>query len=98
MSDQTTHPAFVTVKPGGQTKPKSITGLLPLQAYLVQYRDAENRENVRVVFDIEGTEEVLILAERTHGDALTIHGRKWFAKLFKETIGKENENDPVESV
>lgn len=97
MTDSSRAASFVTVKPGDQTAPRTVLGVLPLDAYLVQYRDQDNKEQVRVVFNVKGTADVLITAERIGGDAVTVHARSWFSNALKEKIGEtgKKEEGPV---
>lgn len=95
MPNSNDNPSFVTLKSGDQTAPKTITGILPLQAFLVQFRDHENKECVRVAFNVEGTPEVILLAERVAGGNLTTHARAWFAEELKKRIDQKIESAPV---
>ena len=80
---------FVTAAPQDNAAPKSITGVMELKTYLVQYKDADGKTQVRIVAVPNDADITFVFAERMHGDALAVEGTKWFNKALFEKIGRK---------
>lgn len=85
---------FMTAQPADNAQPQSILGVLKLETYLVQYKDAEGKTQVRIVAVPDDADITFVFAERMHGDALAVEGTKWFNKAFFEKIGRKPGEKP----
>lgn len=80
---------FVTAVPQDNAAPQTILGVMELKTYLVQYKDANGKTNVRIVAVPNDADISFVFAERMHGDALAVEGTKWFNKALFEKIGRK---------
>lgn len=81
-------------------RPNKVTGVTPIQTYLVQYTDQEGKRQVRLVMREPGSKTCFILAEKIQGSHVATSSKEWFRDEVSHAIarmGGSNEGD-IESV
>lgn len=73
--------------------PNKVTGVSPVEAFLVQYTDGASKKCVRLVFKVPGAKDAFILQEKIHGSFVATAGTAWFndaltSKLQEKGIEK----------
>jgi hypothetical protein len=80
---------------GGTGDRQKITAAVPLESYLVQYHDADGKQQVRIAFIVPGTDTGLVGQHQISGTQVFAPMSKWFLNQLKEKVGPK---DGVESV
>lgn len=80
----------------------TVTGVAELSAYLVQYKDNEGKEQVRIAFRVPGATSTFLLNERIGGQNLATSAHGWFHKALSDKLGaaglEKSEGETVSSV
>ena len=78
--------------------PNKVNGVVPVEAYLVQYTDGASKKCVRLVFKAPGAKEAFILQEKIHGSYVATVGTSWFNDAINAKLNKSEAKDGAESV
>ena len=80
----------------------TVTGVAKLNAYLVQYKDNEGKEQVRIAFRVPGADSTFMLNERISGQNLATSAYSWFHKALSDKLDasglEKSEGETVGSV
>lgn len=69
--------------------PNKVTGVQPVDAFLVQYTDGASKKCVRLVFKVPGAKDAFILQEKIQGSFVATAGTSWFNEsLLNKLIEK----------
>lgn len=63
-----------------EDRPNMVTGMLPMQAYLVQYNDGEGKKQVRIALRPQGSPTTFLLQNRIQGAFVATEAVAWFNK------------------
>ena len=91
--NEVTTPQFVTAPVGDMAAPQSVTKVAAVDTYLVQYKDGEGKEQVRLVFKVPGSEAVFVLAEKIQDRPIASTATGWFRKKFNEMLAEQPDSD-----
>lgn len=80
-------PGFVMGTDDGKNVTKKVLGILPLDTYLVQFKDADGKEAIRVVMQPKGTKTVFNLQEKISGIFVATQASSWFRDSFNQKLG-----------
>lgn len=73
-----------------QAAPRSVTGLLPLQPYAVQYVDGRGEKKVKICFVLESDPPLVYNLERSvQGSAIVNNAKKWFCDEVAKHLKSE---------
>jgi len=64
----------------------TVTGVAELKSYLVQYKDHEGKEQVRICFRVPGASSTFMLNERVNGQNLATSAYDWFHKALSDRL------------
>jgi hypothetical protein len=83
--------------------PSKVTGVIPVEVFLVQYTDGFSKKCVRLVFKMPGAKDAFILQEKIHGSYVATAGTPWFTealsnKLREKGIEKTPAKEGVEAL
>jgi len=80
----------------------TVTGVAKLDTYLVQYKDKEGRDTVRIAFRVPGTNSTFLLNERISGQHVATSAYEWFTKALQDKLSssklEEQKGESVGSV
>jgi hypothetical protein len=80
----------------------TVTGVAKLDAYLVQYKDQEGKEQVRIAFRVPGADSTFLLNERVSGQNIATAAYSWFHKALTDKLDSDGlektKGETVESV
>ena len=79
-------PQFVTQAVDEGESPQSISRIASLETYLVQYKDGNGEEGVRIVFKVPGSDAVLIMKDATGGTRIVANATRWFKEEFNKKL------------
>lgn len=71
----------------------TVTGVAKLEAYLVQYKDKEGRESVRIAFRVPGANSTFLLNEKIQGQNVATSAYQWFHKALVDKLSSEGLED-----
>lgn len=77
--------------------PNKVNGVVPVEAYLVQYTDGASKKCVRLVFKAPDAKEAFILQEKIQGSYVATVGTSWFNDALGAKLKAPNK-DGAESV
>lgn len=80
-------PQFVTAPVDDSATPQTVKKVAALDAYLVQFNDADGKEGVRVCFHVPGSETVFVLRETTGPTRILSNATAWFRDQFNKILG-----------
>jgi len=80
----------------------TVTGVAKLEAYLVQYKDNEGKEQVRIAFRVPGSTSTFMLNEKIAGQNVATSAYSWFHKALSDKLDsaglEESKGETVGSV
>ncbi len=66
--------------------PSTIQKVAPLDAYLVSYKDGENKDQARIVFRIPGADSTFIVNTAISGKNIVTTAHPWFHRKFVDKL------------
>jgi hypothetical protein len=81
-------PGFVMGADSDQNTTQKVLGIIPVDSYLVQFKDSEGREAVRMVFQPKGTKVVFNMQEKIAGMHVATEASGWFKDSFNQALAK----------